>query len=170
MVGPLSLSAEGGLGRGGVSARAEAPRGARSRGSQARRSLPFFSEGRSSTLERGGDVVHCWRPRRGGLERDEDCSASSRGSQMGRIVELGRGPSADRASLGPGEDLGAVGELEELYGVRVQSDDGVVIIGGFVDHQSARRLFPLQDRRRVVRLPLRIGGRRFALARHDCRV
>ena len=32
---------------------------------------------------------------------------------------------------GPGEDLGAVGELEELHGVRMQSDDGVVIIGGF---------------------------------------
>ena len=31
----------------------------------------------------------------------------------------------------PGEDLGAVGELEELHGIRVQSDDGVVIIGGF---------------------------------------
>jgi hypothetical protein len=33
--------------------------------------------------------------------------------------------------LGPREDLGAVGELEELHGIRAQSDDGVVIIGGF---------------------------------------
>jgi hypothetical protein len=32
--------------------------------------------------------------------------------------------------LGPGEDLGAVEVLEELHGIRVQSDDGVVIIGG----------------------------------------
>jgi len=31
----------------------------------------------------------------------------------------------------PGEDPGAVGELEMLHGIRVQSDDGVVIIGGF---------------------------------------
>ena len=31
----------------------------------------------------------------------------------------------------PGEDLGAVGELEMLHSIRVQSDDGVVIIGGF---------------------------------------
>ena len=89
---------------------------------------------------------------------------------MGRIVELSRGPSTDWASLGPREDLGVVEELEELQCVRVQSGDGVVIIGGFVDHQSARRLLPLQDRRRVVLLPLRIGGRQFALARHDCRV
>ena len=57
---------------------------------------------------------------------------------MGRIVELGRGPSADLASLGPGEDLGAVGELEELQDVRVQSDDGVVIIGGFGDFFLSR--------------------------------
>ena len=50
---------------------------------------------------------------------------------MGRTTELGHGPSACRASWEPGEDLGAVGELEELHGVRMQSDDGVVIIGGF---------------------------------------
>ena len=50
---------------------------------------------------------------------------------MGRTAELGRGPSACRASWEPGEDLGAVGELEELHGVRIQSDYGVVIIGGF---------------------------------------
>ena len=55
----------------------------------------------------------------------------SRGPRMSSIVESGRGPSADLASLGPGEDLGAVGELEELQDVRVQSDDRVVIIGGF---------------------------------------
>ena len=46
-------------------------------------------------------------------------------------MELGRGLSEDRASLGPGEDLGAVEKLEELHSIRVQSDDGVVIIGGF---------------------------------------
>ena len=50
---------------------------------------------------------------------------------MSSIVESGRGPSADLASLGPGEDLGAMEELEELHGIQVQSDDGVVIIGGF---------------------------------------
>ena len=52
---------------------------------------------------------------------------------MGRIVELGRGPSADGASLGPREGLGAVGELEALQDIRVQYDDGVAIIGGFGD-------------------------------------
>ena len=52
---------------------------------------------------------------------------------MGRFIESGRGPSTDLASLGPGEDLGAVGELEELQDIRVQYDDGVVIIGGFGD-------------------------------------
>jgi len=31
----------------------------------------------------------------------------------------------------PREDPGAVGELKELHDIRVQSDDGVVIIGGF---------------------------------------
>ena len=49
---------------------------------------------------------------------------------MGRTVELGRGPSACWASLGPGEDLCAVEELEELHGIWVQSDDRVVSIGG----------------------------------------
>jgi hypothetical protein len=39
--------------------------------------------------------------------------------------------SEDWASLGPGKDPGAVGELKELHGIGVQSDDGVVIIGGF---------------------------------------
>ena len=53
------------------------------------------------------------------------------GPRTGRTVEPGRGPSAHWASLGSGEDLGAVEELVELYGIRVQSDDGVVIIGGF---------------------------------------
>ena len=52
---------------------------------------------------------------------------------MGRTAELGRGPCTDRASLGPGEDLDAMGELEEPQDIRVQSDDGVVIIGGFGD-------------------------------------
>jgi len=36
---------------------------------------------------------------------------------MGRTAELGCGPSTDWASLGPGEDLGVVGELEELHSV-----------------------------------------------------
>ena len=39
--------------------------------------------------------------------------------RMGRTVVLGRGPSTDWASLGPGEDPGAVGELEEFHGIRV---------------------------------------------------
>ena len=50
---------------------------------------------------------------------------------MGRTAELGHGSSVDWASLGPGEDLGAVEELEEFHGIRMQSDNGVVIIGGF---------------------------------------
>ena len=50
---------------------------------------------------------------------------------MGRTVELGHGPSVYWAFFRPGEDLGAVGELEELHGIRAQSDDGVVIIYGF---------------------------------------
>ena len=50
---------------------------------------------------------------------------------MGRTAELGRGLSEDWASLGPGEDSGAVEELDDLHGIWVQSDDGVVIIGGF---------------------------------------
>ena len=45
----------------------------------------------------------------------------------------GAGPWTECRSglLGHGEDLGVVGELEELHGVRVQNDNGVVIIGGF---------------------------------------
>ena len=50
---------------------------------------------------------------------------------MGRTVELGREPSAYWASWEPGEDPGDVGKLQMLHGIRVQSDDGVVIIGGF---------------------------------------
>ena len=50
---------------------------------------------------------------------------------MGRTAEPGRRLSEDWASLGPGEDPGAVGELKELHGIRVQSDDRVVIIGDF---------------------------------------
>ena len=57
---------------------------------------------------------------------------------MGRTTELGYGPSTDWASFGPGEDLGAVGELEELHGVRVRSNDGVVIICGFGDFFLSR--------------------------------
>ena len=55
------------------------------------------------------------------------------GPRMGRTAELGHGPCTDQASLGPGEDLGAMGELEELQDIRVQYDDGVVIICGFGD-------------------------------------
>jgi len=50
---------------------------------------------------------------------------------MGHTTELGRELNAYWASLEPGEDLGVVEELEELHDVRVQSDDRVVIIGGF---------------------------------------
>ena len=38
----------------------------------------------------------------------------------------------------PEEDLGAAEELEVLHSVRVQSDDGVVIIGGFGDFFLSR--------------------------------
>jgi len=41
------------------------------------------------------------------------------------------GLSKDWASFGPGEDLSVVEELEELHGIWVQSDDRVIIIGGF---------------------------------------
>jgi len=50
---------------------------------------------------------------------------------MGRTVELGRGLSERWASWESGEDLDVVGELQMLRGIRVQSDDGVVIISGF---------------------------------------
>ena len=50
---------------------------------------------------------------------------------MGHASELDCGPSANWASWEPGEDLGAVEELEEFHGIRMQSDNGVVIIGGF---------------------------------------
>jgi len=50
---------------------------------------------------------------------------------MGRTAELGHMLSEGWASLGPREDLSAVEELEGLCGIRVQSDDEVVIIGGF---------------------------------------
>jgi len=90
-----------------------------------------YSEGRSATLERGGGVVHNWKPRRGGLERGGDCSTDSRGP--GWAVPWSWAVS--QACIGPlwepGEDPGVVGELEMIHGIRVQSDDGVVIIGGF---------------------------------------
>ena len=53
------------------------------------------------------------------------------GPRMGRTAELGHMLSEGWASLGPREDLSAVEELEGLCGIRVQSDDEVVIIGGF---------------------------------------
>ena len=106
------------------------PRGGLGQGGLERDGAGLLSKGRFPTLEQGGDVVPYWRPRRGGLERDGECSAGSRRPRIGRNAELGRGPSVYWASLGPGEDLGAAGELEKLHGIRVQSDDGVVIIGG----------------------------------------
>ena len=66
----------------------------------------------------------------GGLGRE----ASSEAEIVPRVrgePRMGRRPSAYWASWELGEDPSAVGELEELYGVRVQSDDGVVIFGGF---------------------------------------
>ena len=51
--------------------------------------------------------------------------------RVSRTLVSGHGPSAYRVSLEPEEDLGVLEELEELHGVWVQSDDGVVIIGGF---------------------------------------
>jgi len=53
------------------------------------------------------------------------------GPRMGRTSELGRGLSERQASWESGEGLDVVGELQMLHGIRVQSDDGVVIIGGF---------------------------------------
>ena len=52
----------------------------------------------------------------------------SRGPRLGHTVEQGREPSMYWAS---GEDPGAVGDLQLPHGIRVQSDDGVVIIIGF---------------------------------------
>ena len=68
----------------------------------------------------------------GAASSEEEIALRVRGvPRMGHTAELGRGLSEDWASLGPGEDMGAVEELEEFHGIRVQSDDGVVIIGGF---------------------------------------
>jgi len=53
------------------------------------------------------------------------------GPRMDCTVELGHRLSEDWASLVSIEDLGVVGELDELHGIQVQRDDGVVIIGGF---------------------------------------
>ena len=79
--------------------RAEAPRRARSSCLE-RGGVGLLYEGMSTTLERGGDVVDRWRPRRGGLERGGDRSTGSRGPRMGRTVELGHEPSMYWASLG----------------------------------------------------------------------
>ena len=57
---------------------------------------------------------------------------------MGRTAELGHGLNAYWASLEPGEDLGVVEELEAFHGVRVQSYNRVVIIGGFGDFFLSR--------------------------------
>ena len=85
---------------------------------------------------------------------------------MGRTAVLGCGLSVYWATLELGEDLDIAEELEALHGIRVQCDDGFIIVGGLVDLQPVWRLLPLQDRHQVVVLPLQIGGRRLALARH----
>ena len=162
----LVPSVEGGLERGGVSPRAEAPRGL-GRGGLERGGVGLLSEGRSSTLERGGDRALCWRPRQGGLERGGGCFAGSRGASDGPYRRAGLWAVYRSGFFGTRRGSGCRGELEELHDIRVRSDDGVVTIGGFVNLQPVRRLLPLQDRRRVVLLPLQIGGRRLALARHD---
>ena len=76
------------------------------------------------------------------------------GPQMGRTAKLGRRLSEDWASLGPGKDPGAVGELKELHGIWVQSDDGVVIIGGFFLSLGLPSSSPSSpsDRRKTVSL------------------
>ena len=51
---------------------------------------------------------------------------------------MGSGLSAFWAYGEAGEDLGVVGEMEKLHGIRMQSDDGVVIIGGFGDFFLSR--------------------------------
>ena len=68
-------------------------------------------EGKSATLERGGDAVRCRGSRREGLERNGDRSAGLRGPWMGHTAELGRRLSEDWASLGSGEDLGVAGPI-----------------------------------------------------------
>jgi hypothetical protein len=86
------------------------------------------------------------------------------GPRTGHTVELGRGPSVYWASQESGEDLSAVGELEILYGVQVQSDDGVVIIGGFFLSLGSPSSSPSfsSDRAKT--------GRLLALVWCDCRV
>ena len=92
-------------------------------------------------LERGGDCLLSELRPLPSSEAEMECAAGglggeasseveiaprvARGPRLGRTAEAGRGPSAYWASLEPGEDLGVVEELEEL---RVQSDDGVVIV------------------------------------------
>ena len=70
---------------------------------------------------------------------------------MGRTTEWGCGLSASWASSGSGEDLGAVGQLEPLHVIRVQSDDRVVIIDGFFLSRIAVEspFFP-SDRRKII--------------------
>ena len=68
-------------------------------------------EGKSATLERGGDAVRCRGSRRGGLERSGDRSEGLRGPWMGYTAELGRSMSEDWTSLGSGEDLGILGPI-----------------------------------------------------------
>jgi len=53
------------------------------------------------------------------------------GPRTDRTTELGRGMSERWASWESGEGLDVVGGLQMLHGIRVQSDDGVAVIGGF---------------------------------------
>lgn len=74
-------------------------------------------------------------------------------------VNISESQKLNSSQIGPAasyleEDGVAAEELQPLHGVRVQRDDGVVVIGGLVHHQPVRRLLPLEDRRREILLPL----------------
>ena len=69
---------------------------------------------------------------------------------MGRTADVGREPSADWASWEHGEDLGVEGELEELHGIQVQSDDGVVASSSLGSPSSSPS--SPSDRRKAVSL------------------
>ena len=51
----------------------------------------------------------------------------------------------DRKSRNLDENCVATEELELLHGVGVERDYGVVIVDGFVDNKTIRRLLPLED-------------------------
>ena len=122
-----------------------------SRVAQARRSVPpsrgpaegsaegVSDEAELACLPRVGRLplseAEMWRLAGGlGGEASSEAEIAPRvrkGPRMGRTTKLGHGPSADRPTWEPRQDLGVVGGLEELRGVRVQNNDGVVIISGF---------------------------------------